>query len=762
MPKKAWKIEIFGTVQGVGFRPFIYRIAKNHSLKGWVKNKGGYVEIVVYCDEKELKRFLEDVKNKKPKIAEIEKINVVKLKENEKFEDFFIMESEDGKSEESSFIPPDLCICEECLKEVFDKKNERRYLYPFTVCTNCGPRFSIILDLPYDRKNTSMRSFKMCEECLKEYENVFDRRYHAEPTSCKNCGPKYELLDKNMKKLSDEWPKIVKIVAKSIEKGKIIAIKGIGGFHLCCDAKNEKSVAKLRELVKRPQKPFAVMVKDLKTAEKYCVIDEKAKKILDSISKPILVMEKRKDCSLPNIISPGLNTLGIMLPYTTIHHILFHFLEKTDVLVMTSANISGFPMAKNKEELKAQGKIFDYVLDHNREIVNRIDDSVAKIVNGEFAFLRRSRGYVPSPISARICEKNIDILAVGGDMMNSFCVYKNGKIYQSQYIGDLENLNNVEFLNEMISKFVRWLKIKPKIIVFDKNPAYISREVGFEIAKKFGCEALEVQHHFAHMHSLMCESNKDELVAICVDGTGYGNDSKVWGGEILSIKNGLEKREYHIEYFPLPGCEKAVYEIERIAFGILSMIDEGFANEVVDKEKAENLENMIKNSVNTCWTSSLGRFLDACSFILGICKKRSYEGEAAMKLEAFASKGKKDLFFDDLIKIKNEEIDLKDLFLRIFESRKDREEEKRNVAYSLLMALGRGMAEASLRICKKRKIDCVGVCGGVAYNNIFVKGVEEIMKENEMEFVVNKIVPRGDNGLCIGQVDYALEKIQGD
>jgi len=765
MLKKAWKIEIFGTVQGVGFRPFIYKVAKEHSLKGWVKNKGGYVEIAVYCDEKELKEFLGDVKNKKPGIAKIEKIKVTELGKKEKFEDFFILKSEDAKSEESSFIPPDICICDECLKEIFDEKNKRRYLYPFTVCTNCGPRFSIIVDLPYDRKNTSMQSFEMCDECLKEYKNVFDRRYHAEPTSCKKCGPKYEFLDGDMQKISDEWPKIVKIVAKKIEKGKIIAIKGIGGFHLCCDAKNEKTLAKIRELVKRPQKPFAIMIKDLKTAEKYCVIDEKAKKILDSISKPILVVEKRKDCSLPNIISPGLSTLGIMLPYAPIHHIIFHFLKKTDVVVMTSANISGFPMAKTKDELKMQGKIFDYVLDHNREIVNRIDDSVIKIVNGESTFVRRSRGYVPSPIYARICEKNMDILAMGGDMMNSFSVYKNGKIYQSQYIGDLDNPKNVEFLNEMINKFVRWLRVKPKIIVFDKNPAYISKSIALEIAESFNSKAIEVQHHFAHMHSLMCEFKKDELVAICVDGTGYGNDSKIWGGEILSSKNGREKREYHIEYFPMPGCEKAIYEPWRIVAGLLhqtknqeSLIE--FLDEENLKQQANAIMEMLDNSLNTCLTSSLGRFLDACALALGICKKRTYEGELAIKLEGFAEKGeKRDLHLDKFIKIKGQNMEIKDLFLEIWEMRKLSVEEKRDVAYSLLMALGRAMGNLAIKVCKKRKINCVGLSGGVAYNGIFVKGVEEIMKENEMEFVVNKIVPRGDNGLCIGQLDYALEKI---
>ncbi len=761
MEKKFWKIKVFGTVQGVGFRPFIYKLAKNLDINGWVKNKGSYVEMVIFCRKNKLQEFLERIQKEKPNVAKIDKINVEKKCEGnlEEMKDFFIKDSEDSDINAASFIPPDLAICKECLKEVFDEENERRYLYPFTICTNCGPRFSILIKLPYDRKNTSMKYFKMCSECLKEYKNVLDRRYHAEPNSCKKCGPRYILLDKNMKIISEEWPKIVKIVSKKIKEGKIVAIKGIGGFHLCCDAKREESVKRLRILLKRPQKPFAVMLKDLETAKKYCLMGEKEERVLGSNARPILILEKKKNCLIPDIVSPKMNTLGIMLPYAPIHYILFEFLKKIDALIMTSANISGFPMAKSREELKSQGKIFDYVLDHNREVVNRIDDSVTKKVDKKIAMIRRSRGYVPSPIDTREFLENHTFLAMGGDMMNSFSIYKKGKIYQSQYIGDLENARNVEFLEKMLEKYLKMLKVSPDILIVDKNPAYISKEIGLKTAKKFGCRVFEVQHHFAHMHSLMCEAKKEEIVAVCVDGTGYGEDSRIWGGEIIYNKYCKEKREFHVKYFPMPGCEKAIYEIDRIAFGILSTIDKELAKKVVDKEKANVFEKMIENSINVCWTSSLGRFLDACSFILGVCKKRSYEGEAAMKLEAFASKGKKDLFFDDFIKIKNNEIDLRDLFLRVFESKDDKEKEKMNVAYSLLMALGRKMGRASLQVCKQKNISCVGVCGGVAYNNFFVRGLRETVEKNDVEFVANEKIPRGDNGLCVGQIDYVLKKM---
>ena len=715
------KIIFRGIVQGVGFRPLIYRIATEMKLNGYVLNKGGEVEVVVDAKEEE---FIKKVRERLPSVARIDEVIIEK--HDEKYEGFKIIESKDGYREFS--IPIDTAICEDCLKEIFDISN-RRYLYPFTNCTICGARFSLIKDLPYDRRNTSMEDFETCEDCLQEYKNPMNRRYHAQTISCPRCGPFYTLYDKKGNIIA-ERKEAIKKFASFIDDGYIGVIKSWGGMHLVC---NIDKMKEFRKWYEREQKPFAIMVRDIKTAEKYAWISEEERKNLLSSSRPIILLHKKND--LLEEASPGLSNVGIYLPYTATHHILFHYMKK-DALIMTSANKQGQPMIIENE--KAFSLNADFYLLHNRRIINRIDDSVVKIWKGKKFFLRKSRGFIPSFISS---PHNKKVISVGAEENVTAAISINKKIYSTQYIGDVKHYETMEFLHDAIKFFMKLLKINNiDAIVMDMHPLYNSRKIAEKLAKEYDVKMMEVQHHWAHAASLLLDNGLDEGVILTLDGLGYGNDKKLWGGEVIYANFNEFKRIGHLRYIPLIGGDIATKDIRRIVFAIFKQ----FGEEIYFHGKNANiLEKLMKNAP---LTSSMGRVLDALSCYLGICMKSSYDGEAAMKLEKYLEIGKEKYEFD--IKIKNNVIDTIDLFQQLNEMKLNKKED---IAYSFVKAIIDALSKIAIDYALDKGIKNIGITGGVSYNIPIVEMVEANVKKVGLHFITHNNIPNGDGGIAIGQ-----------
>ena len=743
---RAIRINVNGVVQGVGFRPFIYRVAHDYKLKGYVKNLGDAgVEIVVEGGERDINSFLEALKFHAPPLA---KIDEVKYREIplQYFDTFTIEESSKEGGGGDSTIPPDVAICDDCLRELFDP-NDRRYMYPFIVCTNCGPRFSIIESLPYDRVNTSMKDFPMCKECREEYEDPLNRRYHAEPVCCENCGPRYILLDKDGEELLGDP---LKRAAQLLDKGYIIAIKGIGGFHIACNAEDDEIVKDLRKRLRRPQQPFAIMAKDIATVEKFALVNEEERKEIESYRRPITLLRKKMPFPLPETLAPGLHTIGVMLPYAGVHHILFHH-SSSKVYVMTSANYPDFPMVKDNDKLKEIRDAVDYFLIHNRRIVNRVDDSVVRFVEGRRAVIRRSRGFVPLPVGETFKFNGI---ALGAELMNSFSIIKNGKIYPSQYIGNTAKLEVMEFLQDALERFRHLLNIDSlDLVIVDSHPLYNTSKLGEEL----NGDVLKVQHHFAHIASIMAERNIDEIIGIAIDGVGYGIDGKIWGGEIIGITPSKIRRLEHIEYYPIIGGDLAAYYPIRSLIGLLSKLYDIEEIERIIREHSPGaikalkygsgefalLLSQMEKNINISYTSSTGRFLDSMAVLLNISYRRTYEGEPAMKLESAAIGG-----IDLGLKIPIEGgIKVHELLPQILERR----ERIRNMAYSVHIALARALANSAIYYAQEEGIKNIGVSGGVAYNEIIMKEMRRMVEDEGFTFVSTYEVPRGDNGISVGQ-----------
>ncbi len=750
---KSYHIHVEGIVQGVGFRPFVYRIAHENDLRGYVKNLGDAgVEIVIEGREENIKKFLRDLREKKPPLARIEKIKKKEIP-LQGFDRFYIEKSSQGGEGGDSIIPPDVAICDDCIRELFDPA-DKRYMYPFIVCTNCGPRFTIIEDLPYDRINTTMREFDMCDFCESEYKDPLNRRYHAEPVCCPVCGPSYRLYTKDGEEMRGDP---LKKAARLIDEGYIVAIKGIGGIHLACDATNEEAVEELRRRTLRPQKPFALMARDLKTIESFAIVDEPEKEELTSYRRPILILRKKEPFPLPEKLAPGLHTIGVMLPYAGTHYILFHW-SKSPVYVMTSANYPGLPMVKDNERaFKELKDLADYFLLHNRKILNRTDDSVARFVNGKRAVIRRSRGFVPLPVEIPFHYTG---LALGAELMNAFCIAKNGRVYPSQYIGNTGKIEVLNFMREAINHFKKILRLKKlDLIIADLHPTYNTTKLGMELAEESHTEFLQVQHHYAHVASIMAEHRLDEIIGIALDGVGYGTDGNVWGGEVIYLSYEDVERIAHIDYYPLPGGDLASYYPLRALMGILSniyRIDE--VQEIIKRHCPKAIEslkykdvefnvilNQLTRGINVSYASSTGRVLDAFSVLLNVAYSRTYEGEPAMKLESLALKGKNDLKFE--IPVEGETLKVEELFNQTLESRPN----PADIAYSVHLALGRAFGEIALEKAEEFGARAIGISGGVAYNELIVKTIRKMVETRGLKFYSTYEVPRGDNGINVGQ-----------
>ncbi|MCS7180000.1 MAG: carbamoyltransferase HypF, partial [bacterium] len=640
--KERYKILIKGKVQGVGFRPTIYRYAKELNLGGFVCNTGSGVLIEIEGDNGKLEAFLNRIKKYPPPKAEIREIKVKKIKTKGEIE-FKITKSKKGQREVE--ISPDISICKNCLDELFNPF-DKRYLFPFINCTDCGPRFTIIKKVPYDRKNTTMDEFYMCDECKNEYEDICSRRFHAQPNCCFICGPEVRLIDKEGRIIAKNIDSIKK-TAQLLEEGKIISIKGIGGYHLACNAENEKSVKILRERKKRESKPFALMARDIETIKKYCFLNKEEEKILKSWQTPIVLLKKRKNF-LPEEIAPKNNYLGFFLPYTPIHHLIFHFGEDLNTLIMTSGNFSEEPIIyEDKFAFEKLKNICDFFLTHNRKIYINCDDSVLRIFNKKIYFIRRSRGFVPSPVEIPYNSKKI-IFSAGADLKNTFSFTKLNKVYLSQHIGDLENLLSITSYKKSINLFKNILEIEPEIVVCDMHPGYYSSKISKEIFSNK--KIIYVQHHHSHITSCMADNfcKNEKVIGVAFDGTGYGTDGKIWGGEFLICDYRSFERVGHLKYMPIVGGEISIKEVWRIgAVYLYKTFGDEFFNlnidftKKIDIKKWEIMNMALKRNINVYMNSSIGRLFDAVSSILNIREKIDYEGQAAIELEMKIKENKK-------------------------------------------------------------------------------------------------------------------------
>lgn len=775
----AYDIEVFGIVQGVGFRPFIYRLAKDLSLSGYVYNTSKGVFIHVQSENKFIDEFINKIKTTCPNISYIEKVivhersttssNLLKSNkneieiENEKSE-FKILKSKEVK-ENNIYIAPDFSTCPKCKQDILNKDN-RRYNYPFTTCTYCGPRYSIINAIPYDRKKTTMKEFKMCPLCSKEYINPQNRRYHSQPNACKICGPKLSLYN-TIKGIYENTTSPLSFISKKLLEGKIVSIKGLGGYLLCVDAKNNDAVKLLRKKKQREAKPFALMCKDIEIAKKYCNIDEFSKKLLLSPNNPIVLIKKIANTKLASSISLDNDYLGIMLPYTPIHILL---MEKIDVLVMTSANISDTPIIKDDDEaILKLSNIADYILIHNRKIQNKIDDSVFKIINDKPQALRRARGYVPGILKTNGLNKTI--LAVGAELKNTFCINRKNTIFIGPHIGDLKNLETYNFFKNSILNFLDLLGLKPEVIACDMHPQYISTKWAKEDNPNI--KVIEVQHHHAHIVSTMVEYGLDKpVIGIAMDGTGLGTDGNIWGCECAISSFKSFNRLGHLDYFKLPGGDICAYEVYRCALSLLSSIDDNFKitdHLDIDKynflrevpnENINFVNNMLKKDINIFKTSSMGRLFDGISSILGLSNYAKYEAAPAILLENAADTNliNTDESYEVIINYKEGKyiwnwqemiaLILNDISKSIKVSIISAKFHNSVVNYILKMAV----------ILKKETgINDIVLSGGVFLNSWISSKSCEKLKDMGFNVYLQRMFPPGDGGLCIGQLKIANE-----
>jgi hydrogenase maturation protein HypF len=718
------KLIFKGIVQGVGFRPTIYRIAQDMGLKGYVLNKGSEVEVVI---DKNKDEFIDQIHTHLPSIAHITEI--IEEKDDRTFSDFQIFHSKSG--EKQSLIPPDVGICKDCLFELFDQQ-DKRYQFPFTNCTVCGARFSLIKDVPYDRERTSMDEFTLCESCEKEYKNPLHRRYHAQTISCPKCGPSYRLYDKQKKDLGDKLA--IKRFANQLDAGKIGVIKSWGGMHLCCKL---ETIDRFRDWYGRPQKAFAVMVRNLEAVAKYGEITEEERKVLLSKSKPIVLVKKIG----AEEASPGLDTIGLFLPYTGLHHLLFSHLQ-ADALVMTSANIPGEAMITTDEE--AFSIAADFYLLHNRAIPNRIDDSVVRLWKGYTFFLRKSRGYVPQPIAVTY---NKNILSVGAGENITGALSHDNHVFATQYIGNSKYYSTLAFLEESLRHLMKLTMTRPTLdaVVQDMHPAYDSRTVAKKFSEEFSAPLFDVQHHWAHAASLLVDNKLDESVVIAVDGLGYGSDGTFWGGEVLVSRFTDFTRAGHLEPIPLLGGDQATKDPRRLVFAIFKKLG---SEKFFSGDEARILSKLMDTSPQS---TSLGRVLDALSCYLNICTTRTYDGEPAMKLEKYLAFGEHK--YDFHVNVKEGVIGTVDVFIQLDEQIQGplNEQEKADYAFSFTKAIVDALSRIAIKKAEDTDIKTVGLTGGVSYNVSITEMVEREVNNAGLQLVVHHKVPNGDGGISIGQ-----------
>ena len=730
-----------GIVQGVGFRPYVYRLATDLDLKGYVRNLGNVVEIIIEGDK--TSDFVERLPEELPPIAKIDSMEVSEI-EAKNYSDFEIIESGDTYSG-VSVIPPDIAICDKCLEEIRNPQ-DRRYKYPFNACTDCGPRFTVIESVPYDRVRTSMEDFPLCEDCLVEYTQPLDRRYHGEAICCGDCGPQMEIYEGNVK-LDVENP--IKKGAEILKDGEILAIKGIGGTHLVVDAYNDSAIKELRSRLNRPNQAFAVMCRDLESLEKYALLSEREIETITSNKRPIVILKKNDNYRFPESLSPGLHNIGVMLPYSPMHYLLFDESD-IDTYVMTSANIPGEPMMIENDEII--GGVNDYSLVHNRRILNRCDDSVIRFRNNELSFIRRSRGYTPEPYTINYDVNDLNVLAVGPELDVTFSIAKGDRVYPSQHIGNTNKPKTLMFLRNAIENMERITKINEfDVIACDMHPHFFTTRLAHELAEKYDAEVLPVQHHHAHTVALANDHGIDELISISADGVGYGSDGTSWGGEILYTDINSFERMAHLEPQLMPGGDVATRYPARMLASILK--DDELIGNYIDYFKygeieIRNIKKQIDAGINVGITTSTGRVLDSMAVALEICHERTYEGECSMKLESAAYYSTKELEIPVIVEgnqLNTTEI-LREV-VRLYQ----KGEKKADVAAAGQIAVASGLSELALKSADKKKIQDIGATGGVFYNEAITDCVKNYVEGNGYNFIQHLNTCAGDGSVSLGQ-----------
>ncbi|MDO5835677.1 MAG: carbamoyltransferase HypF [Methanobacterium sp.] len=762
---KTGRILVQGIVQGVGFRPNVYRLAKNLELNGYVRNLGNVVEIIVEGSEKDIKIFINDLKVKKPPISKIDHLELEWLNNHEEFAGFQILESSAHFSG-SSVIPPDVATCDQCMHEVM-KTGDRRYQYPFTACTDCGPRFTVINSIPYDRERTSMNEFPLCPDCLEEYQNPDDRRYHAEATCCSVCGPEVFLYREG--RIESGNP--IKEAAQLLDEGNVLAVKGIGGTHLVASTLDDLPVINLRERLGRLNQPFACMSPDIPTVRSFAEVADYEEKTLLSRHRPIVVLKKNRDYYLSPHVAPNLHNLGIMLPYTALHHLLFTYTD-TPAYIMTSANMPGEPMLTQNQEIvgKLEG-VADYCLLHNREIVTRCDDSVVRFRGGDLAFIRRSRGYVPEPYDFSNLNQDLNVLALGPEIDVTFSLLKEGKCYVSQHIGDTTKYETFLYLQKAIEHMMGITSTADiDVVTCDLHPQFFTTKLAHELGEKFKCPVLKVQHHHAHAAALSMDWGVDEYICIAADGVGYGADGSAWGGEILYSEGAEYERVASLMPQKMPGGDLTTRYPARM---MMAMLYPHYSEEeVVDlmktyyhdyfphgEKEVDIVANQLGKNFNLTTTTSTGRVLDALSSCLRICGERTYEGECAMKLESIAYRGANILSIPSKI-FKNDGIEVLDTS-SILISVLERQLEGfplRDLAYSAQQSVSQGLAELAIRAAEKKGVNIIGGSGGVFYNEAISMSIKRVVEDAGYSFIQHRNSCAGDGSVSLGQATVAALK----
>ena len=778
-------IHITGVVQGVGFRPFVYGLAQRHGLTGWVRNSSAGVEIELNGKTAVLDQFINDLQTQLPPLAQIDSLTSQPIPPNGATR-FEIIQSQPVAG---AFQPisPDMSICDDCLRDLFDP-NDRRYRYPFINCTNCGPRFTIIRDIPYDRPLTTMANFALCSDCAAEYHDPLDRRFHAQPVACPACGPRVWLepltgdsgqrtVDSEQLTPSPCHP--LTLSRQMLAQGKILAIKGLGGFHLACNGLDETAVSELRRRKLRVDKPFALMVYDLATAAQFCHINQHEQALLTSRQRPIVLLQKRVDCPLPAAIAPGQTQLGIMLPYTPLHYLL---LEPADnfptALVMTSGNLSEEPIVTGNDEARQRlAPLADALLLHNRPIETRCDDSVVAVTAvAAPTFLRRARGYAPAPL--KLAWDMPPTLAGGAELKNTFCLTNGRYAFLSHHIGDLENYETLQSFEQGIDHLQRLFRVKPELFAYDLHPNYLATRYILERAEREGVTAVGVQHHHAHIAACMAEhglSGDQPLIGLAFDGTGYGDDGAIWGGEVLLADYEAYKRPYHFDYFRLPGGDKAVREPWRLALSLLHAADIPWDEDLppvqftVDSEQLtadsglspvnyhlSTINSQLKTGLNAPFTSSLGRLFDGVAALIGLRQVVNYEAQAAMLLEAIVDpqeNGRYPLDLDDARGL----IEWRGLITAVVD------EYRAGVGAAQIAArFHNSLAHNSLAICQRLRqqtgLSQVALSGGVWQNKVLLEKTAVLLTNHQFTPYLHQNVPANDGGLALGQAMVAIKR----
>lgn len=726
-------IRIYGIVQGVGFRPFVHKIVRSLSLYGTVCNTSFGAEISLEGDEHDIDAFCNAVKKEVPPLALIEAVDIKKSDVLCEFSGFNIIESEKGEVRRT-LICPDIAVCDDCLCELYDK-SDRRYRYPFINCTNCGPRFTITRDIPYDRENTTMAPFSMCPDCEKEYGDIENRRYHAQPDCCEKCGPRLFLLDCDGKELSGD---AILLARERILRGEIVAVKGLGGYHLACRADDPETVRRLRERKRRDEKPFAIMCRDVETAVRFVELSEDEKSFLTSPQRPIVLLKKKEKSSFLHISENS--RLGIMLPYTPVHHLLLE--EELSCVVMTSANLSDLPIVYKDDALKPLAGIADFFLLHNREIHTRCDDSLMWVYDKKPYFARRSRGYVPYPIT--LTMEITPVLACGAEQKASFTLTRGHHAFPSRHIGDLKNLETLDDFEAQITHFENIFDTKPGILACDMHPEYMSSAYAQERAEKQEIPLVRVQHHHAHMCSCMADNGFDgECIGIIWDGTGYGTDGKIWGAEFFLGSFFDFRRLGSIRPIKLPGGDRAAKEISRIAASLL--LDAGLACEDAITKR------ILKSGINCPAATSMGRLFDGVSAILGIRERAAYEGQAATLLEAMADGNEPGVYPYEITEKEGMYVfDWRKMIRGIVRDKEDIRDIGKICAV-FMNTLVSFAVEMTEKIAADTGIRTVALSGGTFQNMYLLERLCPSLEKAGFKVLVHHRVAANDEGISLGQ-----------